>query len=269
MAGTTLFPEMKMAADTRSGRRIPMAIDCPPATTAGGGQWQEVQDPDPLAQDTWYFVAVTYDYLTGEMILYKNGLPVDSAFLPAEKRDVTDPTISVGCFGTNGYNWLGTIDDARIYNTVLSPEQIAAMYNSGSGTDNVMVSQETAAGEDWQCEVTPFSDAEMGVTQFSNTVTIAASAEVIIDDADAGFSSGPSPWPTSPGYVPGSYNDSYHFAEPGGGSMWAKWTFQLSAPGNCEIFAQWSSYKNRSGAAPYTILNNGTPVSAPITVDQR
>ena len=35
-------------------------------------------------------------------------------------------------------------------------------------------------------------------------------AEVIIDDADAGFSSGPSPWPTSPGYVPGSYNDSYH-----------------------------------------------------------
>ncbi len=45
----------------------------------------------------------------------------------------------------------GRIDDARVYAHVLSPEQIAAMYNSGSGNNNEIVSNETAAGDEWQC----------------------------------------------------------------------------------------------------------------------
>ncbi len=119
------------------------------------------------------------------MILYRDGNEVDSAVLPVDKRDVTDPTFPLGALSKR-INWLGTIDDARIYDHVLSPEQIAAMYNSGSGNNNVIVSQETTAGDTWQCEVTPFSDSEMGVTQSSNILTIIGGADEYTITASAG-----------------------------------------------------------------------------------
>ena len=142
------------------------------------GDWDIVIDPDPLLLNTWYFVAVTFDYGTGEMILYRDGNPVDVATVGAGDLDVTDDAVYIGAFG-GGYQMNGRIDDARVYSHVLSPEQIAAMYNGGSGNNNEIVSQETAAGEDWQCEVTAFSDSEMGATQPSNTLNI-----VDADDTD-------------------------------------------------------------------------------------
>ncbi len=84
---------------------------------------------------------------------------------------MTNAQLYIGRFG-DGKSWRGAIDDVRIYDHVLSPEQIAAMYNGGSGNNNVIVSQETTAGDAWQCEVTPFSDSEMGATQSSNTLNI-------------------------------------------------------------------------------------------------
>ena len=135
------------------------------------GTWTYVKDTSPLSLNTWYFVAVTFDYESGEMILYRNGNPVDFGSVPENARDVTDATLLIGAFN-GGYLMRGTIDDARVYAHVLSPEQIAAMYNGGSGNNNEIVSQETADGDQWQCEVTPFSDSEMGATQSSNTLTI-------------------------------------------------------------------------------------------------
>ncbi len=130
-----------------------------------------VIDPDPLLLNTWYFVAVTFDYGTGEMILYRDGNPVDVAIVGADDTMLLMMTVYIGAFG-GGYQMNGRIDDARVYSHVLSPEQIAAMYNGGSGNNNEIVSQETAAGDDWQCEVTAFSDSEMGATQSSNTLNI-------------------------------------------------------------------------------------------------
>ena len=78
------------------------------------------------------------------------------------------------------------IDDARVYAHVLSPEQIAAMYNGGSGNNNVIVSQETTAGDEWQCVVTPFSDSEMGATQSTNPLNIVGGADEYTITASAG-----------------------------------------------------------------------------------
>ena len=133
------------------------------------GTWDSVQDSVALALDTWYFVALTYDAVTDEMILYKNGAQVDSATVT---DNATDTTISIGSFGHNGYLWMGTIDDVRIYNYALSAEQIAAMYDSGSGDNNTVVAEETIDGQMWQAAVTPFSVSGAGVTTVSDPVLI-------------------------------------------------------------------------------------------------
>ena len=45
------------------------------------GSYYLVQDPNALAQDVWYFVAVTFDpaVASGTMVLYKNGASVGTA----------------------------------------------------------------------------------------------------------------------------------------------------------------------------------------------
>ncbi|MBD3402605.1 hypothetical protein GF420_06895 [candidate division GN15 bacterium] len=135
------------------------------------GDWTTVSDVDPLATDTWYFVAVTFDYTTGEMVLYKNGVAVSSA--TATVSDVTDPVITVGAYGTV-YPWEGTIDDPRVYNYALSADQIAAMYTDGN---DIIKAAETFQYETWTAHVTPFNDVDAGSTYVSNDVVIQPLAE--------------------------------------------------------------------------------------------
>jgi hypothetical protein len=132
--------------------------------------WNLVQDDVALALNTWYFVAVSFDYATGEMVLYKDGAVVDAATVPAGDLDVTDATISIGSFGaSNGWMWVGTIDDARVWNRVLSGDQIAALYSQGSG---IVKAAETDVGQQWTAHVTPFSADDAGATVAADTVTI-------------------------------------------------------------------------------------------------
>jgi len=131
------------------------------------GLWNLVQDPDPLVFGTWYHVAVTFDYATGMMVLYKNGSVVDTATVPVDKRDITDATVEVGAF-SNGSAWEGLIDEARVYATALSPAQIGALYQGGAVID----ADETSVGQAWQATVTPFSDNAAGDAVASNTITV-------------------------------------------------------------------------------------------------
>ena len=134
----------------------------------------DVIDPVALNPDEWYFVAVTFDYATGEMTLYKNGSMVDQAIVPEALRSVTDPGVLIGALNYN-YEWVGSIDDARIYARVLTPQQISAMY----GGHNLLVSEETSNGDEWHVEVTPFSHTEAGTTVVSNSVSITS---VVVGD---------------------------------------------------------------------------------------
>ncbi|MEW5896304.1 MAG: hypothetical protein AB1668_01305, partial [Nanoarchaeota archaeon] len=69
-----------------------------------------------------------------------------------------------------GYNYFnGTIDDVVIWNKALSAEQVVALYNNRT---DLIVSQETTAGDGWNVSVTPNDGIEDGVTVFSNNVTI-------------------------------------------------------------------------------------------------
>jgi len=127
-----------------------------------------VRDPDAMSLDTWYFVAVTFDYTTGVMTLFRDGLEVHQATVDALYRDVVDPSLLIGSMNYQ-YNWTGRIDEAKLFDRELSPHQIFVMYNSG---DNEIVSEETIGGEEWHAEVTPFSTTDAGATTASNSVDI-------------------------------------------------------------------------------------------------
>ena len=130
------------------------------------GEWLVI-DPAPVLPDVWYFVAVTFDYETGDMVLYKNGAIVDQAVVPVNLRDIVDPSVLIGSLAYD-YEWVGSIDEPRIYARALSPEQISALY---AGND-LLVSEETVGGDVWHVEVTPFSTSEAGTTVASNSVAI-------------------------------------------------------------------------------------------------
>jgi lysophospholipase L1-like esterase len=119
----------------------------------------------PLQLNQWYHYAVTYDGSTGEMILYANGVPVDTGIA----EPVTDPSLLIGSLTSiAGNEWVGYIDDVRIFRHPLSAEQIAALYNDAA----TLSLQETSSGESWEAVVTPFSGSARGASVVSNPVTI-------------------------------------------------------------------------------------------------
>jgi fibronectin type 3 domain-containing protein len=162
-----------MAGDANPGGHAFWAPDSYGNKLSAGhnGTWNSVQDPVVLGLNTWYFVSLTYNSATGQMVLYKNGLQVSSATVTAQ---ATDATISVGSFGyTNGYMWKGTLDDVRIYKRALSAEQVASLFTTGH---NVIKHTETEVGDSWQARVTPFSATDAGSTYESSTIVIQGAA---------------------------------------------------------------------------------------------
>ena len=71
--------------------------------------------------------------------------------------------------GFGGQHFNGTIDNLKIYNHSLSPEQILLL--NASRTD-LIVSNETNDGEIWQVCMTPNDGYQDGNTTCSNNVTI-------------------------------------------------------------------------------------------------
>ncbi len=162
-----------ISGDENSGGHALWAPDSYGNRLSGGHNqtWNSVQDDVALALNTWFFVSLTFDEATDKMVLYKNGVAIDSATVSIS---VTDPTISIGSFGvSNGFMLQGRIDDPRVWNRALTGEQIHSLYVSGA---NVVKSTETVIGEQWHAEVTPFSETDAGSTSQSNTVTIQASS---------------------------------------------------------------------------------------------
>lgn len=133
------------------------------------GDWRIVQTTSQAINlNQWYFGAVTFDFASGEMILYLDGVPVDTAIVPLARRDISDASLLVGA--TQGqWGWKGMLDDLRVYDHVLTPEQIAALYTDG---DHMVVAGETADAQIWQTLVTGYSSTEASAMFASNTQTI-------------------------------------------------------------------------------------------------
>ena len=116
--------------------------------------------------DEWHHVAVVYN--ASGAYGYVNGTFRGS-----------DPTTILACAQTNytiglvpttnNLDYKGHIDELMIWNRSLSPEQIYAL--SQNDTD-IIVAQETIAGENWTVQATPNDGFEDGAMVTSNNVTI-------------------------------------------------------------------------------------------------
>ena len=87
------------------------------------GTWNSVEDSDPLPQDVWVHVAVTYDNSSGAMILYKNGMVVDSATVASFDSGTA---VRIGSYGDAANLFAGQIDEVRIWSDVRTIDEIRA-----------------------------------------------------------------------------------------------------------------------------------------------
>lgn len=80
-----------------------------------------------LSPNTWYHVVLVWDKDTNNIIGYLNNVLKFNS--PQNVWPVTMPSVAIG----NGFNasrfWKGSIDEVRIYNRALSPDEINSLYN--------------------------------------------------------------------------------------------------------------------------------------------
>jgi hypothetical protein len=127
------------------------AFWAPSAVLSAGhnGSWNMVADGVTLNLGQWYHVAVSYDAVSQEMRLYKNGVLVDSALSVANFDSGNN--LRLGSFNDAQNLMDGNLDEVRIWNVVRTPGQIKdnmncsipggtpgliANYNFNEGTPN-------------------------------------------------------------------------------------------------------------------------------------
>ncbi|MBU1974240.1 MAG: hypothetical protein KKH52_02485, partial [Nanoarchaeota archaeon] len=135
--------------------------------TGGAGAEFDLQ----TTQTSWtagtlYHVAVRWG-VNGNKI-YINGVG------EASNADTTavslNRMLNIGRYdSTNPLPFNGTIDEVRIYNRSLSPEQILALYQNRT---DLIVSNETSVSDTWKSCVTPNDGYEDGTQTCSNNLTI-------------------------------------------------------------------------------------------------
>jgi hypothetical protein len=85
-------------------------------------------------QEEWQHLAITYDELTSEKILYVDGIPVastiDQFYAPVTTAERLLHIGGGGDLGTE-FRWVGDIDDIGIWNEVLGEDEIVEVMNDG------------------------------------------------------------------------------------------------------------------------------------------
>ncbi|MGN6557787.1 MAG: LamG-like jellyroll fold domain-containing protein, partial [Solirubrobacterales bacterium] len=128
-------------------------------TIIQNGTRKRLQAPaGAVVAGTTYHVVATYDGTTQR--LYLNGKEVANAALAGGASSTTNP-LYLGSWNGSAEFFKGTIDDAAVYNTVLSPAQVSAHYAAGTSTGASVVNAST------QTVTNPFLLASFGSSEYS------------------------------------------------------------------------------------------------------
>jgi len=131
-----------------------------------GGRWVELWVEDrPLVKNQWSYMAATYDRLSGEMILYLNGEQVakrivegQHAITPSSAKLMigrnNQGTVLAGAFTLNMFS--GLMDEVRIYNRALQPDEILGYY------------EEYVSSHGDQIPVIPYEDIKLDRSLLAN-----------------------------------------------------------------------------------------------------
>jgi hypothetical protein len=95
-----------------------------------GGTKEFEFDPD-LQTEIWYHIAATFNNAADSVRVYLNGAEVDSWSTGDEPLTNTED-LYIGRSQYAGEYWDGMLDDLRIYNRVLEPSEIQALYDAGN-----------------------------------------------------------------------------------------------------------------------------------------
>jgi len=143
-----------------------------------GNQWRTVADydcGDEFVNDQFYHEIVwinetDYTFPTNMKIRFQCDASTDYDDVYIDQVYVN---ATVGDIATSNYS--GMIDEFRIYNRVLTAEQIYQNYlcmKDDFSDRSVIVSDETSRYDDWQCNVTPNNISKDGTMVESNTLQI-------------------------------------------------------------------------------------------------
>jgi RHS repeat-associated protein len=102
-------------------------------TIMQNGNRRRLQAPGAIAAGQTYHVVGTYDGTTQR--LYVNGILAASAVLSNGPPSTNSNAFYIGSWDGAHEFFKGTIDEAAVYGTTLSPTRIAAHYTAGSGKE--------------------------------------------------------------------------------------------------------------------------------------
>jgi hypothetical protein len=130
--------------------------------------WRNCWTDSNLALNNWYHVTTTYDSTTAN--LYVNGELNKSCNL-GYALVTNNEMLRIGSGTSGDFYFDGKIDDVRIYNNELSPDQVYKLYQNK--TDEI-VAAETTAGESWTVVAYPNDAHEDGTGVTSNSLVVQA-----------------------------------------------------------------------------------------------
>ncbi|MBD3304338.1 hypothetical protein GF343_04270, partial [Candidatus Woesearchaeota archaeon] len=136
-----------------------------------GGVWDFSHYTDAsITTGSWHHLAITYDSAFGAKQYIDGVLKTTNTTLTGA-IDSAAETLRIGSRWGNTY-FNGSIDEVRLYDKILTPQQIAAQYNAGASDYQTIVSQETNTGDLWYAELTPNDGFADGNTEMSNGVKV-------------------------------------------------------------------------------------------------
>ncbi len=131
----------------------------------------EVEPNDFYPLNEWIHIAATFNSHTDTIKVYKNGVLQTTSNIgtPNSITPIYNKTY-IGYMGPAYDRTInGSIDDVRIYSRDLSAKQIMLLYKNRT---DLLVSDETRAGENWSVCITPNDGTDDGTTACSNNLTI-------------------------------------------------------------------------------------------------
>ncbi len=127
------------------------------------GAWDQ-SNGGTIEENVWSYVSCSYN--GSGMSNYVNGVFTGSKIQDALTPSSNDITIGRQ---SNGFDFIGSIDEVQIFNRSLSAEQISALYNNRT---DLIVSGETEAGDVWEACTTPNDGTDDGLEVCSNELTV-------------------------------------------------------------------------------------------------
>ena len=124
----------------------------------------------------WHHVVCTYQSGIG-LSIYTDGLLRATLAGTGNINATANGLLYIGGVNSNSGDFVGQMDEVRIYKNVLSPAQIFQRYietKDGLTANDTIVPQEIAAGDTWVCQVTPNDVWQDGIAKNSNSLTVSA-----------------------------------------------------------------------------------------------